>query len=221
MLFLILSLCAILIAAIVVTLKKAHERRQHQLAEHDQSLPSLAASLETLTVDRSDTHEGDKKEHDGQEHDVIAPPSTTAHFPASSWKEHARRYREAGLYEEAIAAMDEAWPQWQYYEQLAITLRAAIRETRTSAPETADYWLRRLYRAAAEASLVHDKPELGNADRPNPTPGRASLAEVALPYNAIGVDRLRLLTKTDRRQMIAAWGAPAQHVAVHAYLGQN
>lgn len=219
MLFLILCLCSILIATIVITLKKANDRRQEDLAEVGQSLPSL--DIEALTLDGP----ADLKESNTPASTEAEPQSNTHQAPSPApgrhWKDIARELRESGHYELAIEAMSAAWPQWQYYDQLAITLRAAIREHRNASPETTNAWLKRLFRAAAEASVIHDHSHNSNPGAAGEIPNRERLAELELPFENIGVNQLRLLTKTDRRQMISAWGEPAQHISARTFLDEH
>jgi len=212
MLFLFTCLCAALIAGTVVLLKKNNERRLQQIAEHEQHLPALDIDLDSLPTEIDDDEEADTAVANTVEIQQEMPlqvPETV------NWKELVRSYRDNGHFEQAIAAAETAWPQWQYYEQVAITIRAAVRDSKKSAPEMTGTWLERLYRTAAEASLLHDRAQNASS---RPIITRTELGTIPLPYSEIGVDMLRLLTKTDRKQMQDLWGTPAHHQSASAYI---
>lgn len=203
MFFLFICLCAALTAAVVFILKKNNERHRQQLADHEQHLPVLTVDLNTLALESEDTNEELTEA-------VEAPPLAEA---SAHWKDQVRSLRDAGSYAQAILAANTAWPQWQYYEQVAIIIRAAIREHKKSAPAQIEHWLEKLYDTAAEASLVHDSPQLPSS--------REQVSGIKLPYADVGVDKLRLLTKTDKKQMHELWGAPKQHISANEWVHQQ
>ena len=217
MFFLFICLCAASTAAVVLVLKKNNERHRKQLAEYEQHLPVLTVDLDTLPQDIDDELPEPEPAANFVSEPVIAEPAS---LPATHWKDQVRSFRDAGSYEQAIVAADSAWPQWQYYEQVAITLRAAVREHKKDAPAQAEYWLHKLYKVAAEASLVHDKPQQQDLMQAPPA-SREQLNDVKLSYADIGVDKLRLLTKTDKKQMQELWGTPVQHITAIEWLKQQ
>jgi len=218
MFFIFICLCAAATTAVVLMLKKNNERHRQQLADYEQHLPVLTVDLNALPIDTEDQLTESEPAFNSKPETVITAPATLA---ATHWKDQVRSFRDAGSYEEAIVAADPAWPQWLYYEQVAITIRAAVREHKKGAPAQTEYWLANLYKVAAQASLVHDKPHSPDSDPQEPLSSREQLNNVELPYAGIGVDKLRLLTKTDKKQMQELWGDPNQHVTAFEWLQQQ
>lgn len=143
------------------------------------------------------------------------------------------RVRGEGLYEDGVfwseaiaklmndppARLDMAiryLPLPGAFHQAARALRAIVRERRK---QKADYGpeLRQLFHLAAILSFSVDyAPRLKQ-------PGYNVFAHVpfaefqsmSLTWDILGCDQLRLLTKTDRRWMIEAWGEPPIHMTAH------
>lgn len=145
-----------------------------------------------------------------------SPPAPAPAPPQGDWKQRALYWRDRGEYEEALACCGEAWPQWQSYQQAAVVMRTAIRHA-SNDDEHRD-WYDRLYHLAVQASLLHDRieglPELTRQQMAaNFT--RDDLDALGLPWADVGCNRLRLLTKADRRNLTALYnplyGAPAEH----------
>lgn len=211
MLFITLVLSFALVALIVMALKKNQQRRLDDLAERDHSLPPLdiapepPATLPTLEPVAS------------------ALRSEATAEQAGDWREQCKELRQAHLFEQALVCADQAWPLFQSYEQTALTLRAAIKQAQQDASPEFDKWLTTLYRTAAEASFLYDKvagePELRWQSIAR-TYSRQELRRIELPWIDIGADKLRLLTKTDRKLMIQAWGDPRQHISAKIYKKQ-
>lgn len=121
-------------------------------------------------------------------------------------------WRELGDYEQALACCGEAWPQWQSYQQAAIVMRAAIRTASTA--ELRNDWYNRLYHLAVQASLLHDRisglPDLTRQQMIDKF-SRQVIDGLGIPWQDVGCDQLRLLTKSDRKQLIALYGPPETH----------
>jgi hypothetical protein len=102
------------------------------------------------------------------------------------------------------------------FREAAVTLRAIVRERRRNEQEY-EQELKELHRLAAIWSFyIPYAPRLGQ-------PGYNVLARVpfsefesiTLTWEAIGYRELDLLTKTDRKCMVDAWGEPSNHTTAH------
>ncbi|MDO9478043.1 MAG: hypothetical protein Q7L07_15145, partial [Pseudohongiella sp.] len=143
MLLLILILVAVLIGLVVYVLKKDQQRRHIAMAEQEQILPPVSlqatdpaqSKIVELSIVESITAQQDELNRD-----------------ELNWKERCKIFRNKKQFQQALAAAQEAWPQWQSYEQTAITLRSMIKELESSEKEKMDELLLSLYRKASEAS---------------------------------------------------------------------
>lgn len=122
------------------------------------------------------------------------------------------QWRELGDYEQALAYCGEAWPQWQSYQQAAIVMRAAIKAAPSE--EIRKDWYDRLYHLAIQASLLHDRvkglPDLTRQQMIAKF-SRADIDALGIPWKNVGCDQLRLLTKSDRKQLTVLYGSPDGH----------
>jgi hypothetical protein len=140
--------------------------------------------------------------------------------PAEDWKEACKKHRQAQRFDTALFYSEQAWPQSQSYDQAAITIRAAIKQAQRDESPDLEKWLAALYRAGTEFSLLYDKipsePDL-RWQTIALLYTRDDLSKIALPWLEIGVNGLRLLTKTDRKLMTQLWGEPRQHMSAKIY----
>lgn len=212
MLFITIALSLTLVALIVLFLKKHQQRRLDDLAEREQSLPPLDLEPEIPATVTEATPDIVANAHADQS-------DVTENIP-KDWKEKCKELRQAQQFEQALICAEQAWPQSQSYEQTAVTIRAAIKQAQQAGSPDAETWLQALYRAAAESSFLYDKvpgePEM-RWQTVARSYNRADLRLIPLPWNEIGVNELKLLTKTDRRLMIQAWGEPGQHVSARIH----
>lgn len=221
-----LILALLLTAAIVIALHRFQENSRANAADREQGLPPL--QLEDQPS--SSRYLDDKDEKPVESGSEEAPPDTEEEpsqqvgdeiqlaeadtprpTPPSDWKQHSQQLKEAGNYEAALEACQSAWPQWQSYQQAAVIMRAAIRSTDQN---DRDIWLNRLYQLAAEAGFLHDKIDglpqanwqtLARQFKP------ADLNAMRFDWQELGYRDMRLLTKTDIRQMTTNWGEPDKH----------
>lgn len=219
MVFLAFVLSLILIAVIVIALKNHHQQRQKYLAEQNLSLPPLDITPGSLLTDDSAAPE---------QADETAITAEMDHGPIGEWqegqkgewKEQCREHRQAQRFDMAIQAAELAWPQWQSYEQTALSLRAALKQSSDLPSDQQQALLQQLYRCAAEASLLYDRLD-GEPDMRWQAIARLytrqQLHDIDLPWPEIGCNELKLLTKTDRRQMLHAWGEPHRHTSAKVY----
>jgi hypothetical protein len=234
MLFITLALSSILIALIVIALKKHQQQRHKDLAEREQSLPPLDASSDFTVHTQPDSitevpgHASDSvydsaSGPDTEQRDVdtfAEPRLEPVNEQTKDWKEECRQHRQAQRYEAALSCSDQAWPQSQSYEQAALTMRAAIKQEKDSGSPIPEEWLAALYRVAAECSLLYDKVP-GQPDMRWQAIARAysrqDIKQIDLPWSEIGADELKLLTKTDRKLMLDVWGEPKRHISAKSY----
>lgn len=222
MLFITLVLSLILVILIVVVLKSQQQKRLEDLVEREQSLPPLEIGSE---------HKADASAANVTDADIHVPGQPAPHHhtqlttnATGDWKLDCKNYRQAQRYEQALDCAELAWPQAQSYEQAALTIRAAIKHTPRTDLVLSEKWLSALYRIAAEHSLLHDKLADDQGDiqlSGSESSLRDELKEIEFSWHDIGVNELRLLTKTDRRSMIQAWGEPRQHISAKTWYMQR
>jgi hypothetical protein len=239
-----LILALLLTAAIVIVLHRFQESSRAKAADRDQSLPPL--NLESRDAPAQQSVIEQPVAAEPPEHEQATPPTEaepaghtdnradsnpetnaelkdrdTPGFEApTDWKQQIQQLKESGDHEAALQVCKQAWPQWQSYQQAAIVIRAAIRSAGAEPPAE---WLARLYQLAAEAGFLHDKVE--GLPQPNWqtlacrfTP--ADLNRMDFDWQELGHQRMRLLTKTDVRQMTTAWGEPAKHQSAKQHYQQ-
>ncbi|ALO46122.1 hypothetical protein [Pseudohongiella spirulinae] len=198
-----LILALLLTAAIVIALHRFQETSRAKAADREQSLPPLH-------LDRGDENESDPAQTLDTDEESDASDMQDS-GPSVDWKQQSQLLKDSGDYESALQISQQAWPQWQSYQQAAVIMRAAIR---SADAENSDKWLIRLYQLAAQAGFLHDKID------GLPQPGWQTLARqfslqdlnaMHFDWHVLGYRHMRLLTKTDIRQMSKAWGEPENH----------
>lgn len=219
-----LILALLLTAAIVIVLHRFQETSRANAADREQGLPPLDMETADQTESREtdNTMQADAAEltHNTEVAEPVKETATTeqpAPLPPTDWKQQSQQLKATGDYDAALQACQLAWPQWQSYQQSAVVIRAAIRSADS---EQAEQWLKRLYQLAAEAGFLHDKVD----DLPQPNWQtlarhftRQGLSAMLFEWQELGYRHMRLLTKTDIRQMISAWGEPAAHQSAKYY----
>lgn len=225
MIFLSLILALALLAGIIFMLRQHQERTRQTLVARQQPLPSLT----------DDTETGDTRQSDNSMPTPSGPAiASAAPRPApepeplpepepaiedADWRLLCQRLRDQGRYQEAVSVCRQAWPQWQSFDHAARVMRAAVRNSATGTA-THQQWLQRLYHLAVHASFLHDKVD----GLPDPT--RQLLAQhfepqqidaLDMPWSQIGYRDLRLLTKSDRKQLVTILGEPATHQSARIF----
>lgn len=223
MLIITLVLSLTLVGLTVLALRKHQQQRHIELAEREQSLPPIDVtndlSANQIIHAISPTAEPSPEY---REESANARLSTTisADNSTEDWKEKCRAHRSAQQYQMALLCAETGWPQSQSYEQTALTIRAAIKKTISDDSSNLEKWLAALHRAAAESSLLYDKipgePEVRWQSIAK-THARQDISQIELPWDKIGANELKLLTKTDRKLMIQTWGEPSQHISAKVY----
>lgn len=196
MLLIILILTAILIGLIVYVLRKDQQRRYADIVEQGQNLPPLE-----LLEQAEDSATTD-----------VPGKATAKNTGKEPWKERCKTHREHKQFKEAVAAAQEAWPQWQSYEQITLTLRAEVKASKS--PAKAEQTIIQLYRAAAEAHVLYDRPPGQSAPRWQTvaqSTSRQQLEQLSYDWQNLGYLHLKLLTATDIKNMTKLWGEPLQH----------
>lgn len=177
-----------LLVGIIYALRQHQQRTRQALIAREQPLPPLA-----------------NRQKPAQPAPPLQPSTET-----TDWRQACQTLRDQGRYEDALAMCQQAWPQWQSFNHAARVMRAAIRN---SANDPAQYrqWLQRLYTLAAQASFLHDKVD----GLPDPTRQLLTrlftpqqVASLDMPWAQIGDQHLRLLTKSDRKQLRQWLGDP-------------
>ncbi|MDH7943189.1 hypothetical protein QGM61_05110 [Pseudohongiella sp. SYSU M77423] len=240
---LVLSLA--LVCAIAYVLHRHQQRarvdaveRERGLPPLDVEVPELAPEAEKAAPDEFETSTAEPEQcvketattgsepapevaKETKEQNLTNKPEQEASpSPAASpgdWKQVAQSLRNQGDYDAALSACNVAWPQLQGYQQAAIIARAAARAAKE---ESRADWLQTLYRLAAEASLLHDKvpgvPDLKWQSLSQRFTAE-QIAQIELPWRDLGHEHMRLLNKTDSRQMVDLWGEPERQQSAKAY----
>lgn len=196
-----------LLVGCIYALRQHQERTRQELVAREQPLPPLP-----------------KKTSGNEDRSVPPSPREPAASPqpaadVTDWRQACQILRDQGRFEDALTVCQQAWPQWQSFEHSARVMRAAIR---THARDSRQYqhWLQRLYMLAAQASFLHDKVD------GLPSPGRQRLtrlftpqqvATLDMPWSQIGYQQLRLLTKSDRKQLAQWLGEPETHQSARIF----
>lgn len=203
-------LALVLLVGIIYALRLHQERTRQQLVAREQPLPPL------------------KEPEPEPEPEPMPEPAETAATEVSAagpapdtadWRQLCQTLRDQGRYQEAMAVCRQAWPQWQSFEHAARVMRAAIRNPETDAAAR-QLWLLTLFKLAAQASFLHDKVD----GLPDPTPrllvqrfDPPQLDTLDMPWPEIGYRELRLLTKSDRKQLVQLLGEPETHQSARIF----
>ncbi|MDP2282548.1 MAG: hypothetical protein Q8L06_00300 [Pseudohongiella sp.] len=220
MLLLLLILVAVLIGLVVYVLKKDQQRRHIAMAEQEQTLPPV--SLQTTDPVQSNIVELPIAESITAQQDELnknEPNCDELSCDELSWKERCKIFRDKKQFQQALAAAQEAWPQWQSYEQTAITLRSMIKALESSEQEKMGALLHSLYRKASEASFLYDRAEGQTTPRWQTiaqTTDRLELEKLSFAWQSLGYKELKLLTATDIKNMVKLWGEPDHHLSARS-----
>ncbi|MEX2365041.1 MAG: hypothetical protein WD601_00445 [Pseudohongiellaceae bacterium] len=198
----IFILLLLLVLVFIIRLLRKHEAREMK-ESLDRSTP-----LQPLTLDFNSGSD--------------AAAQDNGDLQAGLWPEQARVLREEKQFEQALMLCKQHHPRIQAYQQSLITLRTWIREILKQQQDPA-FQLQALYRHAALADLFASrsryKSELKNADLD--ALAAAAAKELELPYQQIGYQQLKLLTKTDIALLRDAWDEPLVHQHSEDYLGER
>lgn len=211
-----LILALALLVGIIYVLRQHQERTRQEVVDREQPLPPLAVATTSQHRARP-TPAPDTS---------ASPPSPPAPAPTSGvptqntdWRQTCQTLRDQGQYDAALQVCQQAWPQWQSFDHAARVIRAAIRNCPKDSTEH-QQWLHRLYTLAAQASFLHDKvdgmPEAGRqqlAERFDPQ----QIDQLDMPWAKIGYLELRLLTKSDRKQLVHMCGEPETHQSARIF----
>jgi hypothetical protein len=181
------------------------------------TLESEQRAMEAATSDSERVPEAEKEPNDQDLTQKAEQEAGTSPASPGDWKQTAQALKNQGDYDAALSACNVAWPQLQGYQQAAIIARAAAR---ASADQSKADWLQTLYRLAAEASLLHDKipgvPDLKWQSLSQRFTAE-QIAQIELPWRDLGHEHMRLLNKTDGREMVELWGEPEHHQSAKAF----
>lgn len=200
--FLIATILILTIALIIHLLRKQQQRVMRESADRSAPLQPMDFRYEP-SANSSEASED-------------------ALYETGNWQSSIKELREAGEFEKALILCRQFHPRIQAYQQSLVTLRAMIRDDINHQRNPAEN-LRELYRYAALADLFQSQSSYHEQLRKISLPG--SLAAEAhetfdLPYPHLGYRYLKMLNKTDIRQLRQAWGEPEHHQHTEAFLGQ-
>lgn len=186
---LILAVVALAIAAIIRALHRYQIRKRLQNADRSAPLELPLPSAEP------------------SDHPEPPEPGEPRH-----WQRRLKELRDAGDFDAALALSRAQYPRIQAFQQSLVTLRAALRQAQREKGEI-DALLEALHFTAALADLFRPGAPLRPDPRRVDSAGLAAAAaeRLALPYARVGYERLRLLTRTDVRLLVTAWGEPEAH----------
>lgn len=113
------------------------------------------------------------------------------------------------------------YPLLGAYTAHCIELRQRLKNIQGN-PKLLDVTLRALYRAAAEAELLHSKKSEGKLSlgQLKMLPDEL-ITELDMPYDKLGYSELRLLRKSDIKRMLQLWGKPQAQQCPRDYHRQS
>lgn len=131
---------------------------------------------------------------------------------AKHWQTSVSQLKKSGDISGALKLCRKEFPLWGAYNQACILLRSQLKSDQLTPTQVEDK-LSELYRTAAIAELLHDT----SPDFTQVTPKQLRKLELTqveklkLPYRELGYINLRLIRKSDIKQLHAHWGPPSQH----------
>lgn len=242
-----LILALLLLTGIIYALRQHQARTRQELAARQQPLPPLikgdkepdrrpahdiaSPPTQPVTSAQAPVHDAARKQETKQARQETAAALRAAPGPAliksatanPDWRQQCQALRDQGRFEEALSTCRQAWPQWQSFDHAARVMRAAIRHTKNNSADQ-QLWLRRLYTLAAQASFLHDKAD----GMPDPTRQllmrrftQQQVEELDMPWSQIGYQKLRLLTRSDCKQLTQLLGEPEAHQSARIFHGKQ
>jgi hypothetical protein len=211
--FLSLLLALALVAGIVFMLRQYQARAIEENADRHTPLPPIDDNTrEQALLDN---------EALAQEQPLTSGPATSVPAsPPKDWQKLCQKLKAEGRLDDALVLVSKVYPQWSAYEQQAVIIRMLIRERKKHGGDIKPL-AKALYRTAAQASCLHDRyegtPAPGSPAKLAKLMPRKTLETLDMPYQQIGYEHLRLLTKSDRRMLADMWGEPATHVSARVF----
>lgn len=224
----ILIIVAVILAAMVYVLHRYQQSEKAESADRANPLPPLERSLvENVNSDEDDDEEfhltppnqrspartGVQNVKSAKSSASVSP-NPVAKIPDKNWQIACKNLRDNHQYDEALELCKSNFPQLNAFKQACLIIRAKIRSDRAKGNVNLESNLMQLHRLAASAAFFHEK----NAQLPALL-SSAHLKHVAnIPWESIvtdyplvGYEHLSLLTATDQKMLIAAFGEPQAH----------
>lgn len=214
-----LMAAAFLLGAIVYVLHQNQQKEKAESVERLDPLPPLEPSLVNhVKADSDDDKQFESKPATLPDNtaapDVPVTIATKAAASVKSWQEQCKNQRDQHQYDAALQICSEHFPQHNAFKQACLVLRAKLRNSQNQDETEKQRILRELYRHAAAAAFFHEKHAA------LPAPMRATQLkrleqsqwdELIDDYQQVGYQHLTLLTATDCKLLIQAYGEPAKH----------
>lgn len=129
-----------------------------------------------------------------------------------NWQAQVAQAKKSGDFSRAYELSRQQFPLWGAFNQACIALRGQLKSDHLSAEE-ADALLRKLYVTAAIGEMLHEKSEQSEHFKLHQLKhiDYAALEQLEYPYGELGYAQLRLIRKSDVKQMLANWGRPGAH----------
>jgi len=223
-----LIIVAVILAAMVYVLHRYQQSEKAESADRANPLPPLERSL----VDNVNAGEDDDEEFrltpptqrptareeahgiKSAQTSTSAPPNTVAKSPSKAWQVACKNLRDEHQYDEALVLCKSNFPQRGAFKQACLIIRAKIRLDRAKGNVNLESNLVQLHRMAASAAFFHEK----NAQLLSPLSSarlkhvaNAQWESIVTDYPLVGYEHLSLLTATDQKMLIAAYGEPQKH----------
>ncbi len=143
---------------------------------------------------------------------TVQASDPTATAALDQWLEVSKEQQAVGDFTAALSTCSAALPQMGAFKQSCLILRAQIR-TLKKAQQDSNAALEQLHHLAALASFFHSKATGVKPLSPSASKkvDYSEFAHMNTPYNDLGYEQLPLLSKTDIKWMIQAWGEPNTH----------
>lgn len=219
---------AFILAATVYVLHRYQQSEKAESADRANPLPPLERSLvDNVNADEVDDEEfhltpptqrptARKKVHEIKSAQTSAstPPNPVAKSPSKDWQVTCKSLRDEHQFDEALELCKSNFPQLNAFKQACLIMRAKIRSDRAKGNVNLESNLMQLHRLAASAAFFHEK----NAQLPALLSSAHLKHVVNIPWESIvtdyplvGFEHLSLLTATDQKMLIAAFGEPQAH----------
>jgi hypothetical protein len=233
----ILIIVAVILAAMVYVLHRNQQNEKTEAADRANPLPPLERSLVAHVDSGEDDNEefqltppkqrvkasADKPQVKSSQTSAEASKAPAAAAPNKDWQLACKNLRDEHQYDEALELCKRNLPQLNAFRQACLVIRAKIRSERANGDPVIEPSLVQLHRMAASAAFFHEK----NPQLPAPLSSTLlkSLANsqwesIVSDYTLVGYEHLSLLTATDQKMLVAAFGEPPEHAHMREFNSQ-
>jgi hypothetical protein len=228
----ILIIVAVILTAMVYVLHRNQQNEKAEAADRANPLPPLERSLVANVDSGGDDNEEFQLTPPKQRVKVSVKSSHTSaessKTPAAAaqnkdWLLACRNLRDEHQYDEALVLCKSNLPQLSAFKQACLVIRAKIRSERAKGDLAIEPSLVQLHRMAASAAFFHEK----NPQLPAPLSStvlksvtNSQWESIVSDYALVGYEHLSVLTATDQKMLVAAFGEPPEHAHMRKFNSQ-